>query len=184
MATTLAPTEDQVFNDLWDWINSLFIGIVDPITNAPYNVFKGFQNNTATSLGSYVIVSPGVNMRQDSLRHDYDSVTGKVFNRRHTTYSYQVDCFGPAGPDNATIVSIAWRTMTACDALEGKAITPLYADEPTQLNIVNGENMYEQRFSLKLYAQINQTVTQDQDFFGGPVPIVVEAPPADLLPVG
>jgi len=182
MAITLAPSEDLIFDNLWEWVNGLFTGLVDPITNAPYSVFKGFQNNTATPLGSYIIVSPGVNQRQDALRRDYDIANGKVLNQRHTTYSYQVDCFGPAGPDLATIVSIAWRTLTACDALEGKAITPLYADEPQQLNIVNGENMYEQRFMLKLYAQINQTVTQDQDFFSGAVPIDIAAP-GDNLPV-
>lgn len=183
MPITLTPSEDLVFDNLWEWVSGLFTGVNDPITGAPYSVIKGFQNNTATPLGSYIIISPGVNQRQDALRRDYDIANGKVLNQRHTTYSYQVDCFGPAGPDLATIISIAWRTMTACDALTDKAVTPLYADEPVQMNIVNGENMYEQRFMLKLYAQVNQTVTQDQDFFTGSTPLVIEVPP-DYLPVG
>lgn len=181
MAATLSPTEDQVFDAVWEWVNNLF----NPALPAPQvlEVQKGFQNNTATPTGSYIVVSPGVKVRQDQIRRDYDPLTGKVRNTRNTTYTYQVDCYNQGGPDNADVVSIAWRTMLACDTLVGKPITPLYADEPVQLNIVNSENLYEQRFMVKLYAQVNQVVTQTQDFFVGPVPVVVEAPPADLLPV-
>lgn len=165
---------------MWEWVNSLF----NPALPDPQvlEVLKGFQNNTATPTTPYIVVSPGLKERQDQIRHEYDALTETVRNIRHTTYSYQVDCYNIGAPDNADIVSIAWRTMTACDALAGKPITPLYADEPVQLNIVNSENLYEQRFMVKLYAQVNQVVTQTQDFFVGPVPIVVEAPPADLLP--
>lgn len=171
----LAPTEDQVFDALWGWITGLFD------VSLAGQIFKGFQNITSTPLQSYIVISPGVAVRQNQIRKTYDNIAGTVANQRNTTYSYQVDCYGPNGPDWSNIISIAWRTMTAADALVGLPITPLYADEPNQLNIVNGENVYEQRFMLRLYAQVNQTVTQPQDFFTNPVPLVVEVP-ADLLP--
>lgn len=176
MAATITPTEDQVFDAMWGWVSSLFS------TPDQANIFKGFQNVTSTPLGSYAVISPGIAVRQDQIRREYDAVNGLSLNARHTTYSYQVDCYGPSGPDWSNIIAIAWRTLAACDALAGLPVTPLYADEPNQLNIVNGEYQYEQRFMLRLYLQVNQTVALPQDFFQAPVPIVVETP-ADNLPI-
>lgn len=178
MAAVLTPSEDQVFDAVWQAISALF----PPEIAA--NVFKGFQNMTSTPLDSYVAISPGVNQRQDQIRHDYDPVNQLVLIGRHTTYSYQVDCYGPAGPDYASIISIAWRSGYMADYVTANALPfqILYADEPQQLNFSNGELQYEQRFMLRVYLQVNQTVALPQDFFVGPTPVIVE-PPADNLPV-
>ena len=183
-AATITPSEDTVFDAVWGWVASLFDVSVTP------NIFKGFQNITSTPLGSYIVLSPGVAVRQDQIRRTYDSTNGLSLNQRNTTYAYQVDCYGPSGPDFANIVAVAWRTMAACDYFDGSfnnpptatlPVTPLYADEPNQLNAVNGELVYEQRFMCRLFLQVNQIVALPQDFFVGPVPIDVEIP-ADLLP--
>lgn len=172
MSAVLTPSENQIFDALWSFVSSLFD------TSVQANIFKGFQNMTSTPLGSYIVISPGVKVRQDQGDRTYNPTGGLVLNARHTTYSYQVDCYGPDGPDYADIVAIAWRTMYACDALAATSITPLYADEPTQLNIVNGELQYEQRFMCKLYLQADQVVSLPQDFFTTPPAVVIE-PPAD-----
>lgn len=184
MAATITPSEDTVFDAIWGWVASLFDASVHP------NIFKGFQNITSTPLGSYIVLSPGIAVRQDQIRRTYDSVNDLSLNQRNTTYSYQVDCYGSQGPDFANIVAIAWRTMAACDYFDGSfndpptaplPATPLYADEPNQLNIANGENVYEQRFMLRLFLQVNQVVSLSQDFFTGPTPVEIKTP-ADLLP--
>lgn len=172
---TLAPSEDKIFDAVWGFIASLF----DASLSA--NIFKGFQNLTSTPLGSYIVISPGIAERQDQGVSTYDSVGGFQNVTRGTTYSYQVDCYGPSGPDWSNIIAIAWRSLWACDAFAGLPIMPLYADEPQQLNIVNGELQYEQRFTLKMYLQANQTVSLPQLFFSAPVPIDI-LPPADDLP--
>lgn len=184
MTAVLTPSENTVFDAVWGWVASLFDVSVTP------NIFKGFQNITSTPLNSYIVLSPGVAVRQDQIRRTYDSTNGLSLNQRNTTYSYQVDCYGPQGPDFANTIAIAWRTMAACDYFDGTfsnpptaplPVTPLYADEPSQLNIVNGELVYEQRFMLRLFLQVNQVVSLPQDFFVGPVPIVIKTP-VDLLP--
>jgi hypothetical protein len=78
--------------------------------------------------------------------------------------------------------------MWACDYFAGLLATPtpgaplpatpLYADEPQQLNIVNGEMQYEQRFLCKLYLQANQIASLPQDFFTDTPAVTIE-PPAD-----
>lgn len=183
---TIALPEDVVFDALWAWIAAL-VAVQIPDSE---KVFKGFQNTTATTTGNYVVLSPGVKTRQDQGRRTYtrdllDPGGGTVNIARHTTYSYQVDCYGQLGADVADIISIAWRSLWGCDALQATfdtpgAVTPLYADEPAQLNIANSENQYEQRFMTKLYAQVNQVVTLPQDFFNA-VDLHVE-PPVDMWP--
>lgn len=177
MAATLTPTEDQLFNAVWHMVAQYFA--------APDQgkIFKGFQNWTSTPpSGSYVVIQPGVMVRQDQALRDYDPVNSLVKITRGTTYSYQVDCYGPAGPDWANIIAIAWRSMWSCDNNAQPLIfTPLYADEPQQLNIVNGELVYEQRFTLKLYLQVNQVVALPQDFFTTPPAVTITV--ADDLPV-
>lgn len=178
---TIALSENAVFDTLWAWIAAV-VAVQIPDDG---QVFKGFQNTTATAIGNYVVLSPGVKLRQDQGRRSYvpdpdDPLTGVVNVARHTTYSYQVDCYGQLGADVADIIALAWRSLWGCDHLEGAAIMPLYADEPVQLNIANSEQQYEQRFMLKLYAQVNQSVALPQDFFNA-VEVHVE-PPVDMWP--
>jgi hypothetical protein len=181
MPAVLINNEDEAFDALWGFVASLF-----DVTYQP-NIFKGFQNQTATpnnttaGTGSYVVIQPGIKVRQDQARRDYDATNGLVNVTRGTTYSYQVDCYGQDGANNADIISIAWRSMWACDQLAGSIITPLYADEPEQLNLVNGENQFEQRFMAKLYLQTNTVVALPQDFFSDPVPVDIVV--ADDLPL-
>lgn len=170
-AATLTPTEDQIFDAVWGFVDTIFGSTISAL------IFKGFQNMTSTPPGtSYIVVSPGVVVRENQSVRSYDAVNGLSLNERDTHYSYQVDCYGPSGPDYANTVAIAWRTLWACEYFDGTGtvspgalpVTPLYADEPQQLNIVNGEMQYEQRFMLKLYLQANQIVALPQDFFTTP----------------
>lgn len=186
MSAALTSTEDQIFDALWGFVAELFDSSVAT------NIFKGFQNMTATPAGvTYVVISPGVVVRQDQLTRAYDPNAEIVANERATEYTYQIDCFGPKAPDYANTIAIAWRTMWACDYFAGLLaaptpgapllVTPLFADEPTQLNIVNGELQYEQRFMTRLHLQTNQVVALPQDFFVDPP--AVETIAADDLPL-
>jgi hypothetical protein len=178
MTAVLTPTEDQVFDAVWQALTSVF--------PAPFaaSVFKGFQNMTATPTGTYVVIQPGIVERQNQVDHDYDPVNGLILENRHSTYSYQIDCYGPSAPDNANIIAIAWRSFYMANYTADNALPfqVLYADEPQQLNFSNGEMQYEQRFMSKIYLQVNQTVSLPQDFFTVPSPVSIKTP-ADMLPV-
>jgi hypothetical protein len=158
-AATITPTEDQTFDALFGWIARVL-----DLPDDTEQIVKGFQNLTATPTGSYVVVSPGVMQAQDFGRKVYDGFD-RVDVERHTTYSYQVDCYGPLGPTRASMLEIAWRSMWGVDNMASGALTPLYADAPQQLNIVNSEKQFEQRFMIRLFGQVNQIVGLPQDFF-------------------
>lgn len=160
VAATLTPTEDQTFDALFRWVTK--------VLDMPYDtlqVIKGFQNLTATPTGSYIVISPGLMQRQDFGRKVYDRDNSQVIVGAHNTYSYQVDCYGPAGPTWASILAAAWCTMWGVDNMLPPVLTPLYADAPQQLNIVNSEVQFEQRFMIRLFGQVNQDVGLPQDFF-------------------
>lgn len=184
-AAITANTEDQVFDTLWGFVSSLF----DP--SLAGQVFKGYQNMTATPTGTYAVVSSGVKTRLDQGDRDYDPTNGLMLVTRHTQYYYQIDCYGPSAPDWADIIAVAWNSPWSCGQLNGTGLNApttkatlqsLYADEPQQITIVNAENNYEQRFMVKLYLQVNPIVSLPQDFFTAP-PAVIIKPPADLNPV-
>ena len=85
---TIALSENLVFDALWAWLSAL---VVTQIPDSD-QVFKGFQNTTATATGNYVVLSPGIKTRQDQGRRSYtrdsiDPLTGVVNVERHTTYS-------------------------------------------------------------------------------------------------
>lgn len=160
VAALLAPTEDQTFKALFDFVAR----VLDLPSNTP-QIVKGFQNLTATPIGSYVVISPGIMQRQDFGRKRYDPDLEQVVQQAHVTYSYQLDCYGPLGPSWASILSVAWKTMWGVDNIDADVLTPLYAEAPEQLNIVNSQGQSEQRFKIRLFGQINQDVTLPQDFF-------------------
>lgn len=165
-AALLVPTEDQTFAALFDFIAKV-LDLPDDTTQ----IVKGFQNQVATPTGSYVIVSPGIMQRQDFGRRSFapgpdpDAATGQILQEAHNTYSYQVDCYGAAGPTWASILAVAWRTHWGVDNIDTDVITPLYADAPQQMNITNSEGQFEQRFMIRLFGQVNQSVALPQDYF-------------------
>lgn len=160
MSATLTPSEDTIFGAVYDLVASYFDASVAA------RIFKGFQNLTATPTGSYIVISPGLNVRQNQLERGYDADAGTQVLTRRTTYSYQIDCYGPNAPDWANTIAIAWAGLWSYDNNGAPLVfTPLYADEPQQLNLVNGELSYEQRFMLRAFLQVNQQVGLPQDFF-------------------
>lgn len=183
MSATLRVTEDSVFATVWDLIAGLFDTATQQL------IFKGFQNVTATpgqNGPSYIVISPGVKVRTSQGSRSYDSVAQTITVERGTTYYYQVDAFGPLAPDYADIVTVAWNSMYAATATKDASapFQVLYADEPSQLNFTNGELQYEQRFTTKLYLQVNQAVTLPQQS-ADQVVIVTNPPlhsPPDLWP--
>lgn len=159
-AATLSPNEDQTFDALFRWVTK--------VLDLPYNteqVVKWDQNLTATPIGSFVLIAPGIMLRQDRGRRQYDPDNNQVIAEAHQTYSYQVDCYGAAGPTWASVLAAAWDDMWGVDNMVPPLFTPLYAVAPQQLNITNSEGQREQRYMIRLVGQVNQKVGLPQDFF-------------------
>lgn len=81
-------------------------------------------------------------------------------------YAIQVDCYGPQAADWAGVLSTMFWSTIACEFLEAYGIDPLYLDDPIPLPLVNGEQQYEERWSLKLHLQYNPAMTTPMQFMG------------------
>jgi hypothetical protein len=78
----------------------------------------------------------------------------------------QVDVYGPNSGNFAQIISTLFRDEYAVEqfAALSLAISPLYADEPRQLAFSDGEQQYENRWSIDLVMQVDETMTVPQQF--------------------
>lgn len=84
-----------------------------------------------------------------------------------TEFVVQVDVYGPAAGDNAQLVSTLLRSEVATSffAAANPAVSPLHADEPRQLPLIDGERQFEQRYSIEVHLQVNPVVGTPQQVF-------------------
>lgn len=79
---------------------------------------------------------------------------------------FQLDIHGPAGTDNAGIVSTMFRDAYAVDwfAARSERVIPLFADDPRQGPFISGEEQYEDRWLVEISLQVNYLITVPQQF--------------------
>ncbi len=85
-----------------------------------------------------------------------------------TKVTVQIDVYGPNSADYAQTISTAFRDEYGVDlfAASGFDVAPLYADDPRQLPLVDGEAQYEDRWMIEAVMQANVTVVVPQQFAG------------------
>lgn len=187
----LSPLPDTVFDQVWAFVASLFmVDIMNAADPLQARILKGNQNFIPTpASGDYAIIQPlakealNQNIRNYTPNVNPTNPAGTVSNELHNKQTWQVDCYGPDAAQWADIIAGAWRTMWAIDNWPDGApfaITPLYAEQPILLTIVNGEGQFESRYLVKLHGQINQTVTLPQAFF---TQAEIDAIPVDVVPL-
>ncbi|OYV48595.1 MAG: hypothetical protein B7X10_02855, partial [Burkholderiales bacterium 21-58-4] len=75
----------------------------------------------------------------------------------------QIDCYGPLSSDWAAMLSTLLRDEYACDAMAG--VQPLSADDPKMVALVDGEQQYEERWSITALLQYNPATVTPMKFF-------------------
>lgn len=93
-----------------------------------------------------------------------------------TRQDVQVDCYGPLGHDNATVISNLFFDDYTVQffAASGFDIAPLYASDLRNLQFINDQSQYEKRWSLDLSLEVKPVMSVPQQFAGalGPVKLV------------
>lgn len=95
----------------------------------------------------------------------------------------QCDVFGPGSADNAAVIEATWRSGYGCDKLaEYGDMAPLYVETPRQMPLINGEQQFQDRWSVDLVLQVNQRLVLTQDFanelVAGVISVDAEYPPS------
>lgn len=189
IATLLAQPND-IFDQLWAAVAGLFVPDTTDTTNPDLARFiKANQNLLPTPPGgNYVYMQPLGDEPLNQQTREYTvpptgSTTGSVTDELHVKQVWQIDCYGPQGDQWAAVIATSWRSMWLLDnwPASPRLITPLYAEQPVLLTIVNAEGVYESRWMVKLHGQINRGVQLPVPFFtaidGFATPVDTVAPP-------
>jgi hypothetical protein len=113
----------------------------------------------AGGVGTYT-VAPAQEVPSEAMAAGTKATTESV------QMAVQVDVYGPNSGNFAQIISTLFRDAYAVEqfAALSPAISPLYADEPRQLAFSDGEQQYENRWSIDVLIQVDETVTVPQQF--------------------
>jgi hypothetical protein len=159
MTVAISITEEDLLTALRGFLLPLIDGeVVQAQANRvpmPYGSFTTmttlFLTGLSTNRASYTDTGLG---------------TGTENNSRSTRWDVQLDFYGDGALDRAVAVSTLIRTDFACTWFKdhGDVIQPLYAGEPKQTSMVNGEQQYEQRWTVDFVAQLNPVVQTPMDF--------------------
>jgi hypothetical protein len=186
IAATVSITQDDLFNALGNFITSLgFLNPAQVDAQIPIDVIRLPVNRNAIPVGGFISMTPSAQVRLSTNKTVYppnSSGPGGVVvptdfaSTMNTRVDVQLDCYGPPSGDWAQILCNLLRSAYACDwfaANVGFDITPLYADDPHQMPLVDGEQQYEERWTMNCALQSNPTVTLPQQYARvvGPVKI-------------
>lgn len=159
MTATISGTESMLYTAL----RTFLLGFV----SCP--VKQSQQNRGAMPKGDFILMTglnaPGLSTDKTTFIPG-QSNPGNETHSRSTQWNVQLDCYGPSAADMAALIATTFKTDYAATALAAAAIEiqPLYAEDPRQMTIVNGENQYEPRWIVELAFQYNPVVTLPQDF--------------------
>ena len=161
--TALNFTESNVFTVLG--------GFLTTVTGLPSGaVLQGQQNLVPQPSASDFIVMNA--LRRQRLTTNVDTWnqavnTNTVLNvGTPTIVTMQADIYGPNSADNTQKVIALWRDEIAVNyfAASGFSLSPLNASEPVQSALIDGEEQYEDRWTVELNMQGNFSLAWSQQF--------------------
>lgn len=169
MSLTVAPTLQTFYAALASFIAT--------VTGLPAsNVVQGLPNRASMPLPGFVMFQ-AVNRRR--LRFNIDTFDTTDSDPTQSTIeeglelTVQIDCYGPQSTD-ATVGACDWANMLSatlrdaygCSFFEAvlAGCDPLYADEARMSPLVDGEDQYEERWSLDARFQLDVVTTIPQGY--------------------
>lgn len=133
-------------------------------TTGVSEVIQAFSNDVAMPKGESIVMSDLGTRGLSTDTATYHS--GAAQHSRSTQWRCQIDIYGERSHDLATIIATLWRSNYGCNDLQLRlpGFQPLYSSEPRQMNFINSEAGYEQRYTLDLISNFRPIVTVPQDF--------------------
>lgn len=166
---TIAPTEDQAMTV----IRAFFLAIVPD----GVEVFKGQANRVPEPMGAnFIVMTPTGRLRLSTNVVTWDRTDPDVARMQHvhdTQFEVQLDIHGPGGSDIAGLVATLIRDGYGCENIDPAIAQPLYATDGHQAPFVNGEQQWENRWTMTAAFQIAPIVSTDQEFAVTLTPTIV-----------
>lgn len=83
---------------------------------------------------------------------------------RSMALHFQLDVYGPASANNATVITTLLRDSYGVEAFTGTGLNPLYVEDPFQMPLVSGEQQWIQRWTIRAALHGHFAVTVPQGF--------------------
>lgn len=160
MAASISITDDDITTALRGFLLSLI----------STEVVLSQDNRVPMPEGDFCTMTPiGVNGLSTNRQSYTDPGTvtgGSTQTIRTNVWRCQLDFYGGTAQTNAFIVGTMVRSEYAVEQFKslGVDIRPLYAGEPHQTTMINGEQQYESRWTLDFHAQVNAAITTPMQF--------------------
>lgn len=157
MTATAAPSQSVVMTAL----RSLILSLIT------CEVIQGLGNGIPMPLGAFIAITPLFQTRLSTNVDSYTDptpTTGMKAAQQSVQYTVQIDCYGPDSSDWAAILSTMLRDEYACLSM-APDVQPLSADDPRMAPLIDGEQQYEQRWTITALLQYNPVVSTPMQFF-------------------
>jgi len=155
MTTSISLTTDDAFTALRAFLLAHLPAGVE--------VVSAQDNGVPMPAGPFVAMTLGPMQRLSTNVTKYTGgAPGTKAISMPTQFTVQLDCYGNDSGQWANIIAALFRDDVAYAAFPD-GIKPLYADDPIQLPLVNGEQQYEQRWKTNAVLQIIPVITVAQE---------------------
>jgi hypothetical protein len=161
---SITVTDSDLFKALGDFLQGLFTGA---------DIYQSQQNSTPMPLGNFITMTGLDVTGLSTVRSEYRYTPGDDYGerqlRRVEEWVCQVDFYGPPAQNQASIFSRVCRSEYACEWFRqnGTVLIPLYAGDPRQTSMINGEMQYEPRWTVDFHANPVSAVVVPQQFMTG-----------------
>lgn len=146
-------------------------------TFIPSNVeiVQAQDNLVAMPKGGFITMNNSEMNRLSFNVDDYNPALQEKYILTPTRYVVQLDFYGPDSQIWAMQTQALFRDQYATDIFPAN-IQPLYADDPVQIPLIDGEEQYEQRWKISANLQYNPLLTTSQQSM---LDVVVDLAPID-----
>jgi hypothetical protein len=155
---TVTITESAVLTALGNFI----VQYITPL------VFRSQENRTPMPKGNSVFINATSRKRLNTNIVGYvgAQISGRT-EQQNIQYGLQTDFYGTLAGDWAVMFDTLFRSEIASDFFDTPltGIAPLYTEDAMQVPLVNGEDQYEERWTMTAYLQVNPVVALPQDSF-------------------
>ena len=153
MSVTIDIIDQDVFASLVTFFKTFIPSNVE--------IIQAQENLVAMPKGGFIAMN-NTGMERLSFNVDtYNSALQEKIILTPTKYAMQLDFYGPDSQIWAMETVALFRDEYATDLFPAN-IQPLYADDPVQLPLIDGEQQYEQRWKLEATLQYNPILTTSQ----------------------
>lgn len=150
MTATLDINLQQLYGVFGRFVQSI-VGVSVPVV-------QGQANRVSMPDGPFILLQAAVSGRLGTNIDTWDPVNQTQATQQKTKVKVQIDCYGPDSHTWATMLSTLWRDFYGCDFMK-PTCQPLYTGEPFQGALIDGEEQYEERWTVLGYVQYNPVTT-------------------------